>query len=150
MEQIYPLNEDIIARYCGLPVCAVMKSGIRYVGTLATSRASAIQLDIGFGSPYNPGNSRLNHYPGHFGNADISTDGQNQEHDANTNEHQRTTESSAPITQKKKKRVKASTKSSTTKYAKKVSNPAAREKNEENSGLITLNLDEILFLVRIV
>lgn len=150
MEQIYPLKEEIISHYCGMPVCAVMKSGIRYVGTLSASRAGAIHLDIGFGSPYNPGESRLNSYPGHIDDSVISRDDQIQGHDDNLSEQKRTIGASIPATSKKKKRVKASTNSSTNKYAKKVSNPAAREKNEENSGIITLKLDEILFLVRII
>ncbi|GEM_PF-2056772 len=150
MEQIYPLKEEIISRYCGMPVCAVMKNGIRYVGTLSASRAGAVHLDIGFGSPYHPGPFRPGVHPGHMGDSSTGSGSQHEGDGADPNEQKRTTGVSNPAATKKKKRIKASASSSTNKYAKKASNPAAREKDEQNSSILTLKLDDILFLVRIV
>ncbi|WP_042164503.1 hypothetical protein [Paenibacillus gorillae] len=35
MEQIYPLREEVIANFCGLPVCVIMRDGMRHVGVLS-------------------------------------------------------------------------------------------------------------------
>lgn len=34
MEQIYPLKEEVIVQYCGMPVCVVFKTGVRRIGIL--------------------------------------------------------------------------------------------------------------------
>jgi hypothetical protein len=44
MEQIYPLQEDVVSQYCGLPVYVVMKDGTRHIGLL--SRCSNGKLTL--------------------------------------------------------------------------------------------------------
>lgn len=44
MDQIYPLEEDLISQYCGLPVYVVMKDGSRHIGIL--SRCSKGKLTL--------------------------------------------------------------------------------------------------------
>lgn len=44
MEQIYPLREDVIRRYCGYPVCAIMRDGSRLVGILSACRNGEVIL----------------------------------------------------------------------------------------------------------
>ncbi|WP_336789502.1 hypothetical protein [Paenibacillus sp. MMO-177] len=44
MEQIYPLEEDIVSRFCGMPVYIIMKDGTRHIGML--SRCSGGKLTL--------------------------------------------------------------------------------------------------------
>lgn len=158
MEQIYPLREEHISRYCGMPVCAVMKSGYRYVGTLASSRNGSVHLDIGLGSPYHPFSNGPGASFGETTNSDaelgpVSTSRSDldlNEAGSKSNEQYRTNGTTPAGKQKKKKKLKTSSGSSLNKYEKKVSNPAPKKKNDDNSGIISLSLQDILFLVRIV
>ncbi|MFX3632298.1 MAG: hypothetical protein ACE3L7_22270 [Candidatus Pristimantibacillus sp.] len=45
MEQIYPLNEEVIQQFCGMPVCAIMQDGSRHVGILSYCRNGRIMLN---------------------------------------------------------------------------------------------------------
>ncbi|WP_127533367.1 hypothetical protein [Paenibacillus kobensis] len=45
MEPIYPLNEEYISRFCGLPVCIVTHDGRRHVGILTHCRNGRVMLN---------------------------------------------------------------------------------------------------------
>ncbi|MUT68664.1 hypothetical protein [Paenibacillus sp. NEAU-GSW1] len=45
MEQIYPLKEDVIQHFCGMPVCAVLNDGTRHVGVLSYCRDGKLMLN---------------------------------------------------------------------------------------------------------
>lgn len=45
MEPIFPLQEDVVQRYCGLPVCVVMNDGTRHVGILSSCRGGRVLLN---------------------------------------------------------------------------------------------------------
>ncbi|MNG19101.1 hypothetical protein D3C84_1032250 [compost metagenome] len=45
MEPIYPLHEEYIARFCGLPVCIVTHDGRRHVGVLTHCRNGRVMLN---------------------------------------------------------------------------------------------------------
>ncbi|GGG76149.1 hypothetical protein [Paenibacillus radicis (ex Gao et al. 2016)] len=45
MEQIYPLQEEVIANFCGLPVCVIMQDGTRHVGVLSHCRNGRLTLN---------------------------------------------------------------------------------------------------------
>lgn len=45
MEQVYPLHEEVVSRYCGLPVCVVMNDGTRHVGILSSCQNGQVCLN---------------------------------------------------------------------------------------------------------
>ncbi|WP_219838755.1 hypothetical protein [Paenibacillus sp. R14(2021)] len=45
MEQIYPLHEDTIKRYCGMAVCVVTTEGQRHVGILSRCHGGRLMLN---------------------------------------------------------------------------------------------------------
>ncbi|MFF2094224.1 hypothetical protein [Paenibacillus sp. NPDC058174] len=45
MEQIYPLQEEVIANFCGLPVCVIMRDGTRHIGVLSHCRNGRLTLN---------------------------------------------------------------------------------------------------------
>jgi hypothetical protein len=45
MEPIYPLHEEVVSRYCGMPVCAVMQDGSRYIGILSSCKDGKLCLN---------------------------------------------------------------------------------------------------------
>ncbi|ACS99788.1 hypothetical protein [Paenibacillus sp. JDR-2] len=45
MEQIYPLEEDIVSRYCGMPVYIIMKDGSRHIGMLSRCAGGKLTLN---------------------------------------------------------------------------------------------------------
>ncbi|NIK76355.1 hypothetical protein FHS15_001462 [Paenibacillus castaneae] len=45
MEQIYPLHEDVVKRYCGYPVCVIMNDGSRHVGILSSCHGGQVWLN---------------------------------------------------------------------------------------------------------
>lgn len=45
MEQVYPLQEDIVSQYCGMPVYIVMKDGTRHVGLLTRCEGGKLTLN---------------------------------------------------------------------------------------------------------
>ncbi|WP_127491053.1 hypothetical protein [Paenibacillus glycanilyticus] len=45
MEQIYPLEEDIVSRYCGMPVYIIMKDGSRHIGRLSKCKGGKLTLN---------------------------------------------------------------------------------------------------------
>jgi hypothetical protein len=51
MEPIFPLHEDHISRFCGLPVCIVTHDGRRHVGVLSHCRNGRVTLNGPMGSP---------------------------------------------------------------------------------------------------
>ncbi|MBD3917147.1 hypothetical protein H8B09_00150 [Paenibacillus sp. PR3] len=51
MEPIFPLHEDNISRFCGLPVCIVTHDGRRHVGVLSHCRSGRVTLNGPMGSP---------------------------------------------------------------------------------------------------
>jgi len=51
MEPIFPLHEDHISRFCGLPVCIVTHDGRRHVGVLSHCRNGRVTLNGPIGSP---------------------------------------------------------------------------------------------------
>ncbi|GFN33353.1 hypothetical protein [Paenibacillus xylaniclasticus] len=49
MEPVFPLHEENINRFCGLPVCIVTHDGHRHVGILTQCRNGRVMLN-GYGS----------------------------------------------------------------------------------------------------
>ncbi|OXM17377.1 hypothetical protein [Paenibacillus herberti] len=47
MQQIQPLHEDNIKRFCGMPVCMVLRDGSRYTGILTACQDDHIFLNGG-------------------------------------------------------------------------------------------------------
>lgn len=45
MEQIYPLQEEVVQQFCGMPVCAIMQDGSRHVGILSYCRNGRLMLN---------------------------------------------------------------------------------------------------------
>ncbi|WP_336776859.1 hypothetical protein [Paenibacillus sp. MMO-58] len=45
MEQIYPLEEDNVSRYCGMPVYIIMKDGTRHIGMLSRCTGGKLTLN---------------------------------------------------------------------------------------------------------
>jgi hypothetical protein len=45
MEQIYPLHEEVVNRFCGYPVGVIMKDGSRHVGILSSCGNGKLQLN---------------------------------------------------------------------------------------------------------
>ncbi|SEO90325.1 hypothetical protein [Paenibacillus sp. OV219] len=45
MQPIYPLHEDTIKQYCGMPVCVVTNEGERHVGILSRCHGGRIMLN---------------------------------------------------------------------------------------------------------
>jgi len=45
MEPIFPLHEENISRFCGLPVCIVTHDGRRHVGVLTHCRNGRVMLN---------------------------------------------------------------------------------------------------------
>ncbi|WP_053374361.1 hypothetical protein [Paenibacillus sp. FJAT-27812] len=45
MEQIYPLHEEVVNRFCGYPVGVIMKDGTRHVGILSSCGSGKLQLN---------------------------------------------------------------------------------------------------------
>lgn len=45
MEQIYPLEESVISRFCGMPVCIVTHDGARHIGVLSHCRGGKLTLN---------------------------------------------------------------------------------------------------------
>lgn len=51
MERIYPLTDDHLQHIIGMPVCAVMKNGLRYVGIAESCRGGRLILADPYGRP---------------------------------------------------------------------------------------------------
>lgn len=49
MEQIYPLHEEVVKRYCGYPVGVIMNDGTRHVGILSACGNGKVMLNAGPG-----------------------------------------------------------------------------------------------------
>ncbi|REE87500.1 hypothetical protein A8990_109146 [Paenibacillus taihuensis] len=45
MQPIYPLNEETIKQFCGMPVCVVTNEGTRHVGILSRCHGGRIMLN---------------------------------------------------------------------------------------------------------
>ncbi|MFF2481756.1 hypothetical protein [Paenibacillus sp. NPDC058071] len=45
MEQIYPLQEDVISQFCGMPVCVILQDGSRHVGVLSRCGGGKLVLN---------------------------------------------------------------------------------------------------------
>ncbi|KRE48812.1 hypothetical protein [Paenibacillus sp. Soil522] len=50
MEPIFPLDEEVVNRYCGYPVCVVMNDGRRHVGILSSCGGGKLLLNSEAGS----------------------------------------------------------------------------------------------------
>ncbi|PWV89362.1 hypothetical protein DFQ01_14713 [Paenibacillus cellulosilyticus] len=62
MEPIFPLQEDHISRFCGLPVCIVTHDGRRHVGVLSNCRSGRVTLNGPMGSPNAGQHANVNQY----------------------------------------------------------------------------------------
>jgi hypothetical protein len=47
MEPIRPLHEEHVKRFCGMPVCAVLRDGTRHMGILSACQGGRIYLNGG-------------------------------------------------------------------------------------------------------
>ncbi|CDN42303.1 hypothetical protein [Paenibacillus sp. D9] len=47
MEPIRPLHEEHVQRFCGMPVCAILKDGTRHMGILTACHGGRIYLNGG-------------------------------------------------------------------------------------------------------
>ncbi|WP_337102733.1 hypothetical protein [Paenibacillus sp. YIM B09110] len=45
MEPIYPLREDVVQQFCGMPVCVIMQDGTRHVGILSSCNGGKLSLN---------------------------------------------------------------------------------------------------------
>lgn len=45
MERIYPLQEDVISRCCGMLVCVIFKNGAKQIGVLESCHNGLLELD---------------------------------------------------------------------------------------------------------
>lgn len=45
MEPIYPLREDVVHQFCGMPVCVIMQDGTRHVGILSSCKSGKLTLN---------------------------------------------------------------------------------------------------------
>ncbi len=45
MQPIYPIQEDVVSRYCGMPVCVILQDGSRYVGILSSCKDGKLCLN---------------------------------------------------------------------------------------------------------
>lgn len=59
MEPIFPLNEERINQFCGMPVCIVTTDGQRHVGILSGCNNGSVMLNSGSGGP---GQSHGSHF----------------------------------------------------------------------------------------
>lgn len=50
MEPIFPLQEVVVNRYCGYPVCVIMNDGTRHVGILSACGSGKVLLNAQAGS----------------------------------------------------------------------------------------------------
>ncbi|MGO4540874.1 hypothetical protein [Paenibacillus sp. 2TAB19] len=51
MEPIYPIREDVVHQFCGMPVCVIMQDGIRHVGILSSCKGGKLTLNGETGEP---------------------------------------------------------------------------------------------------
>lgn len=130
MEQIYPLREEVLSTYGGMPVAVIFKSGYREIGVIRSCQGGKLVL----GNPYN---SR----PAYYGRG---------HHTAETDEVSQPIEAkpaAAGKKQGKKKKAKAAGVShSPTKYASEGDNPSLSSRDESPEDTLKVDLDDIAYL----
>lgn len=136
MEQIYPLREEVLSTYGGMPVAVIFKSGYREIGVIRSCQGGKLVL----GNPYN---SR----PAYYGRG-IHQD--NGSHAAETDQVSQPIEAqpaAAGKKQGKKKKAKAAGVShSPTKYASEGDNPSLSSRDESPEDTLKVDLDDIAYL----
>jgi hypothetical protein len=135
MERIYPLSDDHLQHIIGMPVCAVMKNGLRYVGIAESCKGGRLVLMDPAARA-----SRLRY-------------GQSSEQNGNF-ERTSTDDSKTTVRGKKQnRRAKASSASNeavSTNYASNVHIPAADGRSNADIHGSKLNLDDIFLLFLII
>ncbi|MDQ6423375.1 hypothetical protein RB620_28495 [Paenibacillus sp. LHD-117] len=148
MERIYPLNDEHLQHIIGMPVCAVMNNGLRYVGIAESCKSGRLGLTIpsyehGFGYPAE--------------SHDLSDDRQ-----ARNSQNEQTIQPEQTASTKKRKPVRgkkqlkqtqatASAKEAVfTNYAEGGNNPAAGTSADRTANGIKLDLEDIYLLFLIV
>lgn len=122
MEQIYPLREEVISQYCGMPVCVVFKTGFKWIGVLKACQGGKLILS-----------DRM-----YSGGLPVAT----------ADETSSIRKQSA--SRKKNNAKAAGLRQSTTKYASKGQNPASFGHNYSEEDFFKAALDEVAFLLLIV
>ncbi|RJE91324.1 hypothetical protein D3P07_04540 [Paenibacillus sp. 1011MAR3C5] len=140
MEQIYPLREEVLSTYGGMPVVVFSKSGYRQLGIIRSCQSGKLVL----GNPYSSCGAA--YY------ARVNRDSTATEADQSP----RKTEMELPVSAAgkkngKKKRAKAAgLNHSPTKYASKGHNPSLSAHEESPDDTLKLDLDDIAFVFLIV
>ncbi|MDF2834522.1 MAG: hypothetical protein K0Q63_162 [Paenibacillus sp.] len=135
MERIYPLSDDHLQHIIGMPVCAVMKNGFRYVGIAESCKGGRLELS-------DPA-SRAFRF----------RSGQHNEQNA-TSERTVNNDNKKSVRGKKQHRqAKASSASQeavSTNYASNGHNPAANARSHADFNGSKLDLDDIFLLFLII
>ncbi|MFD0588634.1 hypothetical protein ACFQZE_11515 [Paenibacillus sp. GCM10027627] len=138
MEPIYPLKQEVISNYCGLPVCAILKSGIRYVGVLKLCRNEHLYMTQnlyggGWTNAHEPDSVEIQRQEEPPQNGAASKKG---------GKHKKASAASSKLSTRKSK-------PSPSKYAASTHNPSLEKEPVFNEPAIKLHLDEIQFLLPI-
>ncbi|MFF2889090.1 hypothetical protein [Paenibacillus sp. NPDC057967] len=139
MEQIYPLREEVLSTYGGMPVVVIFKSGYRQIGIIRSCQSGKLVL----GNPYDE--------PAHYGRVPYNggfTPTETDESPSKTAEEQPM--SAGKKNGKKKKAKAAGLTHSTTKYASEDHNPSLSARHESPSDTLKLDLDDIAFVFLVV
>jgi hypothetical protein len=149
MERIYPLTVDHLQHIIGMPVCAVAKNGLRYVG-IAESCANGRLVLV---SPCQ-GDCQGLHFSQPYGNQSAYEREQGSSNEQSTSNRRTTTGKKSKGVRGKKQRqgdkaTSASIEAHSTNYAQSKQNPAHVLSRSGSSGVAVLNLDDIglLFLI---
>ncbi|RJX41717.1 hypothetical protein D3P09_07160 [Paenibacillus pinisoli] len=140
MEQIYPIREEVLSTYGGMPVAVIFKSGYREIGVIRSCQGGKLVL----GNPYT---SRAANY----GRGPYQDGGS---HAAEADEASQPIEAKPAAAGKKlgkKKKAKAAgVGHSPTKYASEGDNPSLSARAESTDDTIKVDLDDIAYLFLIV
>ncbi|REK75621.1 hypothetical protein [Paenibacillus paeoniae] len=133
MEQIYPLREEVLSTYGGMPVVVIFKSGYRQIGIIRSCQSGKLVL----GNPYSGGEA-VHHRRGPYEDAFAAKKDEGP-----------SKEETLPLAagKKKKKRAKAVGLShSPTKYASESHIPASSASDASQDDTLKLDLDDIAFV----
>lgn len=149
MERIYPLSDEHLQHIIGMPVCAVMKNGFRYVGIAESCSGGRLVL----GDPTS--RFRHSHYDRQLGSQVPQAQSPNITNEQNEQIKRKTSGVSQRIVRNKKQLCKAKASSSankaiSTNYAGSTQNPAYTTNNDAISNGNNLQLDDIFLLFLII
>jgi len=139
MEQIYPLREEVLSTYGGMPVAVIFKSGYREIGVIRSCQGGKLVL----GNPYD---SR----PAYYGRGPQQDGGSNAEVKDEAPQPIEAKPAAAGKKQGKGKKAKAAgVGQSPTKYASEGDNPSLSSRDESPDDTLKVDLDDIAYMFRI-